>query len=208
MHAGIPSISGGTGGANLYHSNYDSFEFYKRFVDPEFKMGAMIEQWSGLMALKLSDSDVIPYDLNRYALDLKKHFSDAEIKIKTYNSEFSGFKLSKASISKLDKVSKVWNEKISIIKQVKIKKLKNINKQLIRLEKSFIDEKGMYFGSWYKSLYAATDPFSGYASWILPGIEYEIALKRSDKLKEWDLRYSEAINDLSIKIVKLTESLP
>ena len=66
----------------------------------------------------------------------------------------------------------------------------------------------MYFGSWYKSLYAATDPFSGYASWILPGIEYEIALKRSDKLKEWDLRYSEAINDLSIKIVKLTESLP
>jgi len=208
MHAGVPSISGGTGGANLYHSNYDSFEFYKRFVDPEFKMGAMIEQWSGLMALKLSDSDIIPYDLNRYALDLKKHFSDAETKIKTYNSEFSGFKLSKASILKLDKASKFWNEKINIIKQLKKKKLKNINKQLIGLEKSFIDEKGMYFGSWYKSLYAATDPFSGYASWILPGIEYEIALKRSDKLKEWDLRYSEAINDLSIKIVKLTESLP
>jgi len=207
MHAGVPSISGGTGGANLYHSNYDSFEFYKRFVDPEFKMGAMIEQWSGLMALKLSDSDIIPYDLNRYALDLKKHFSDAETKIKTYNSEFSGFKLSKASILKLDKASKFWNEKINIIKQLKKKKLKNINKQLIGLEKSFIDEKGMYFGSWYKSLYAATDPFSGYASWILPGIEYEIALKRSDKLKEWDLRYSEAINDLSIKIVKLTESL-
>jgi len=208
MHAGVPSISGGTGGANLYHSNYDSFEFYKRFVDPEFKMGAMIEQWSGLMALKLSDSDIIPYDLNRYALDLKKRFSDAETKIKTYNSEFSGFKLSKASILKLDKASKFWNEKINIIKQLKKKKLKNINKQLIGLEKSFIDEKGMYFGSWYKSLYAATDPFSGYASWILPGIEYEIALKRSDKLKEWDLRYSEAINDLSIKIVKLTESLP
>lgn len=33
MHAGVPSISGGVGGANLYHSNYDDFEFYKRFVD-------------------------------------------------------------------------------------------------------------------------------------------------------------------------------
>ncbi|MDG2372030.1 MAG: M28 family peptidase [Flavobacteriaceae bacterium] len=208
MHAGIPSLSGGTGGANLYHSNYDSFEFYKRFVDPEFKMGAMIEQWSGLMALKLSNSDVIPYDLNRYASDLKKHFSDAEAKIKTYNSDFSGFKLSNASISKLDNVSKIWSKRISIIKQLKIEKLKNINKQLIGLEKSFIDKKGMYFGSWYKSLYAATDPFSGYASWILPGIEYEIALKRSSKLKEWDLRYSKAINNLSIKIVKLTDSLP
>ena len=59
-------------------------------------------------------------------------------------------------------------------KKLKNKKLKDLNSQLINLEKSFIDQKGMYFGSWYKSLYAGTDPFSGYASWVLPGIEYEI----------------------------------
>ena len=75
------------------------------------------------------------------------------------------------------------------------------------MEKSFIDEKGMYFGSWYRSLYAGTDPFSGYASWILPGIEYEVALKRSEKLKEWDIRYSKAIDDLTYKINKLNESV-
>ena len=207
MHAGVPSISGGVGGANLYHSNYDDFEFYKRFVDSEFKMGAMIEKWSGLMALKLSNSEIIPYDLNRYSEDLKKHFSVAEIKIKNFDSDFLGFELSKNSIDNLDKVSRIWEKKIKSIGQLKKGELKKINKQLIALEKSFIDEKGMYFGSWYRSLYAGTDPFSGYASWILPGIEYEIALKRLEKLKEWDMRYSKAIDDLAIKITKLNESI-
>ena len=207
MHAGIPSISGGVGGANLYHSNYDDFEFYKRFIDSEFKMGAMIEKWSGLMALKLSNSEIIPYDLNRYSKDLKKHFSAAEIKIKSFDSNFSGFKLSKSSIDDLHEVSKNWEKKIKSIGQLKKGELKKINKQLIALEKSFVDEKGMYFGSWYRSLYAGTDPFSGYASWILPGIEYEVALKRSEKLKEWDIRYSKAIDDLTYKINKLNESI-
>ena len=207
MHAGIPSISGGVGGANLYHSNYDDFEFYKRFVDSEFKMGAMIEKWSGLMALKLSNSEIIPYDLNRYSKDLKIHFSAAEIKIKSFDSNFSGFKLSKSSIDDLHEVSKNWEKKIKSIGQLKKGELKKINKQLIALEKSFVDEKGMYFGSWYRSLYAGTDPFSGYASWILPGIEYEVALKRSEKLKEWDIRYSKAIDDLTYKINKLNESV-
>ena len=78
---------------------------------------------------------------------------------------------------------------------------------MINLEKSFIDQKGMYFGSWYRSLYAGTDPFSGYASWVLPGIEYEIALTRSEKLDEWDYRYSKAINDLSNQIKILIKSL-
>ena len=207
MHAGIPSISGGVGGTNLYHSNYDDFEFYKRFVDPEFKMGAMIEKWSGLMALKLSNSEIIPYDLNRYPEDLKIHFSAAEIKIKDFDPDFSGFKLSKNSINNLSKVSKAWDKNVKYIDQLRKKDLKKINQQLIGLEKSFIDEKGMYFGSWYRSLYAGTDPFSGYASWILPGIEYEIALKRLDKLNEWDVRYSKAIDDLATKIIRLNESI-
>ena len=74
---------------------------------------------------------------------------------------------------------------------------------MIFLEKSFIDNKGMYYGNWYRSLYASSDPFSGYGACILPGIEYEIALKSSTKLNEWDQRYSKSINDLTQKIKTL-----
>ena len=87
------------------------------------------------------------------------------------------------------------------------KDLSNLNQQLIGLEKSFISDKGMYFGSWYRSLYASSDPFSGYAAWILPGLEYEIALKASNRLEEWDSRYSEAINSLNLKMNELINDL-
>ena len=47
MHVGVPSLSGGAGGPNLYHSNYDSFQFYEQFVDHEFKMGRSEERRVG-----------------------------------------------------------------------------------------------------------------------------------------------------------------
>ena len=87
------------------------------------------------------------------------------------------------------------------------KELHNLNQQLIALEKSFISDQGMYFGSWFKSLYASSDPFSGYAAWILPGLEYEIALKSSDRLQEWDSRYTNAINSLTLKMKQLIQEL-
>ncbi len=81
-----------------------------------------------------------------------------------------------------------------------------INTQLIALEKSFIDPKGMYYGNWYRSLYASPDPFSGYASWMLPGIQYELDLKSTTRLPEWDTRYAEAIHKLT-KGIETTTAL-
>ena len=210
MHVGVPSLSGGAGGPNVYHSNYDSFKFYERYVDPEFQMGPMVEHIAGIMTLRMANGDIIPYNLNRYASDLKIHFTNAENKINLYNDEFNGFTLSKEAIKSLEQTSDVLTQEIRKYLNTgsfSKKNLSNINQQLIDLEKSFISDKGMYFGSWYRSIYASSDPFSGYAAWILPGLEYEIALKSSDRLYEWDKRYSDAINSLNFKMSELINYL-
>jgi N-acetylated-alpha-linked acidic dipeptidase len=210
MHVGVPSMSGGAGGPNVYHSNYDSFRFYERFVDPEFQMGSMVEHVAGLMALRMANGDLIPYNLNRYASDLKMHISNAESKINLYDKDFDGFNITSNAIQSLEQTSEKLTQKIkSYLAEGDFSKkdLSNLNQQLIGLEKSFISEKGMYFGSWYRSLYASSDPFSGYAAWILPGLEYEIALKASDRLEEWDSRYSEAVNSLNLKMNELINNL-
>jgi len=210
MHVGVPSLSGGAGGPNLYHSNYDSFQFYEKFVDPEFKMGPMVEQMAGLMALRMANGILIPYNINKYHHDLKIHFDSATLKIKKYSNTFEGFKKASNAIIQLEKTSEILTNNIEIfLKKNKLPKkiISKLNQQLIALEKSFISEKGMYFGSWYKSLYSSSDPFSGYASWILPGLEYEIALKSSRRLKEWDDRYTKAINSLNTKMKRLNEEI-
>lgn len=210
MHAGVPSMSGGAHGPTLYHSNYDDFYFYQKFVDPEFKMGPAIEQLTGMMTLRLANAEIIPYDVKRYTSDLTIHFENAEEKVAKYDEDFQGFAKAKKAIETLAvKTAKFDKQLTKVLASGRLSKktITSINQQLLALEKSFLQEKGMYFGSWYKSLYAASDPFSGYASWILPGLEYEIALSSSDRLQEWDDRYSQAINSLNAKMDGLISSL-
>ncbi|MEM6525138.1 MAG: M28 family peptidase [Bacteroidota bacterium] len=210
MHAGVPSMSGGAGGPTVYHSNYDDFYYYSKFVDPEFKMGPVIEKLVGIMTLRMANAEVIPYDITRYAQDLRFHFYNAEGNIVEYDTSFQGFTKSKESITLLEKSASNCVKKLQSALAggtLSEKRIKALNKQLIALEKSFLEDRGMYFGSWYKSLYSASDPFSGYASWILPGIQYEIALNSSDRLTEWDERYSSAIQRLRDKLDKLATDL-
>ena len=210
MHVGVPSISGGAGGPNVYHSNYDSFRFYERFVDPEFQMGPMVEHVAGIMALRMANAEIVPYNLNRYAEDLNLHFANALIKINQYNSKFDGFLLTERAIKVLEETSNLLTSKIETFLKgdnISNKDLKSLNKKLIGLEKSFISDKGMYFGSWYKSIYASSDPFSGYAAWILPGIEYEISIKSSKRLKEWDNTYANSIISLEKKMQELIQEI-
>ncbi len=210
MHAGIPSMSGGASGPTLYHTNYDNLHFYEKFADPTFKMGGAVEQLVGIMSLRLANAEVIPYQTTRYAKDLEVHFANADNQVKKFQKDFKGFEKSLEVIAALRVSAETLDQKIAsklASDGVDSKLQKSINRELLSLEKSFIDKKGMYFGAWYRSLYASNDPFSGYASWILPGIQYEIEMKSTDRLQEWDERYAAAMLDLKNKLDKLNAKL-
>lgn len=210
MHVGIPSLSGGSGGPTAYHSNYDNLHYYSKYSDPSFKMGGAVAQLFGLVALRQANAAVIPYDVPRYAQDLKGHFENAVKNVQTIAPDFAGFDQVENALSKLKSSSSAYQNALNAATEkgtISSEKLAQINKGLITLEKSWIDPKGMYYGDWYKSLYVCNDPFSGYASWILPGIQYEVAIRNTERLEEWDGRYASAILDLSRKIDQLTSLL-
>ncbi len=208
MHVGIPSLSGGTGGPTAYHSNYDNFNYYSKFVDPSFKMGGTVAQVIGVLALRMANAAVIPYDVPRYAQDLRIHFDNAVKNVRTIAPDFNSFDQVDAAIQKLETSSAAYDQALNAAleaNKLTAQSIEKLNDGLLTLEKSWIDPKGMYYGSWYRSLYVSTDPFSGYASWILPGIQFEVETKSTDRLEEWDTRYANAILDLSAKVEKLTK---
>ena len=210
MHLGIPSLSGGAGGPTLYHTNYDDLYFYEKFVDPSFKMGGVVEQWVGIMSLRLANATVIPYQVTRYAKDLNIHFQAAGKQIKNFNPDFSGFSKVTEALKTLESSS----DELQDLLQKKLagnslssKQLKAVNKSLLTWEKSFILQEGMPFGAWYKSLYASTDPFSGYASWVLPAIQYDIERKTANNLTALDETYASAIILLTKQINEASKVL-
>lgn len=63
-HLGIPSLNigfGGEGGGGVYHSNYDSYDHYVRFTDPDFQYVAATAQLGGRMMLRLANADWLPF---------------------------------------------------------------------------------------------------------------------------------------------------
>ncbi|WP_031495698.1 M28 family peptidase [Bryobacter aggregatus] len=63
-HLGIPSLNigfGGEGGGGVYHSAYDSYDHYTRFVDPDFQYVKATAQLGGRMMLRLANADWLPF---------------------------------------------------------------------------------------------------------------------------------------------------
>jgi len=209
MHAGIPSLSAGTGGPTLYHSQYDDLFFYNKFVDSTYKMGPMVEQVVGTMSLRLANADILPYDVSRYATDLATHLKTAEKAIKVYQPSYSIEKLL-AQVETLKQTAEAYESRIKTLlasDQLDKAKVAAINKELRNLEKAFIDPKGMAYGPWYRSLYASSDPYSGYASWMLPAFQYEASLKSTVNLPDIEARHAKAIETLNSKIVTMNQQL-
>lgn len=207
MHVGIPSLNAGVGGPTLYHSANDDLFFYDKFADPSYKMGPMVEQVAGTMALRLANADLLPYDLSRYANDLETHLKAAEKAIKTYSPTYS-IEPVLAVVADLKKNAEAAETaRQEYLKAGRTDKLAELNKTMLLLEKSFIDPKGMAFGSWYRSLYASSDPYSGYASWMLPGFLYEASLKSTANLPDLESRYKKAIQTLSDRLGTLVEGI-
>ena len=64
-HLGVASLDlryGGEGSGGSYHSIYDSFDHYVRFVDPDFDYGIALVKTAGRIVLRLADADVLPFE--------------------------------------------------------------------------------------------------------------------------------------------------
>lgn len=203
-HVGIPSWGGGTGGPTIYHSNHDSFSFYERFADPSFKMGPLVEQVFGVMALRLANADVIPYNVARYGTDLRTHFEGLQKLTKAYDKSENAFSFD-ALIKAADELKKAGEETEAALKTANDANKKAINAELLSLERQWIDKQGMPYGNWYRSLYASPDPYSGYASWMLPGFQYEAANRSTANLKMWEQKYLQAISKLKAKLEAISK---
>jgi N-acetylated-alpha-linked acidic dipeptidase len=65
QHAGVASLNVGFGGEDAYgqyHSIYDTFDHYTRFMDPDFSYGVALAKTAGRFTLRLAQADTVPLD--------------------------------------------------------------------------------------------------------------------------------------------------
>ena len=78
-HVGVPSVDMVFDGPyGVYHSIYDTHEWMRRHGDPGFVYHAAMARLWGLMALRLANADVLPFDYGVYGRDLLAYLDDVE----------------------------------------------------------------------------------------------------------------------------------
>ena len=183
MHLGIPSAGVSiSGSVPIYHTNFDSFHFYETFIDSTFSYGPALGSVYGVVATRFANADVLPYDLTRYSEDIQAHITTIEARAKELNRELN-MDLLNEELSEMSDLTQSIEGRLPgfISGNSPASRLKEFNRTLILLERSFLNEEGLPFSKWQQSLYASTDPWSGYASWMIPGVRYTLEDNRSDE---------------------------
>ena len=79
QHLGIASLNlgfGGESGGGSYHSIFDSFDHYTRFIDPTFEYGIALAQTAGRAVLRLADAELLPWDFTAFETTVSRYADD------------------------------------------------------------------------------------------------------------------------------------
>jgi N-acetylated-alpha-linked acidic dipeptidase len=79
QHAGIAALDAGYGGEGeygVYHSMYDSFAHFVRFVDPKGDYGVVQAKTTGRMTLRLANADFLPFEASTLADTAVRYLSE------------------------------------------------------------------------------------------------------------------------------------
>lgn len=185
-HAGVPSFSLGAGGSRgvSYHTAYDTLAWYRATVG-DYEPALMLARVGARVVHRLANAALIPYSPERYAAALGRHGESLLSRAKELQRT--------ALLSAQDAAS--WSEWGRPQAQLAILRLREgldagrldagqqarLNRHLLALERTWLHAAGLPGRPWWKSLYGAPDPDSGYVAWMLPGVR--LALERGDEVQ-------------------------
>ena len=118
----------------VYHSIHDNYYWMKTFVDPEFKTHLAVAKFAAIFLLKLSESELLPFNTTTYGelLRSKSHSLSTSARLKSHNISTVAFS---RAIENFARISREFQRN-------KFKggphKLRMLNDQMMQLEKAFI----------------------------------------------------------------------
>jgi N-acetylated-alpha-linked acidic dipeptidase len=182
-HLGRPVINlGFTGDYGVYHSMYDDHFWMSHIGDPAFEYHVALTRIWGLVALRLANADVLPFDFGANGAALGGFLGELErnnklekqISLKKLHSRVAEFE--KAGKSLRDS-----SERGLLSGSAAPEKLQHLNDQLMQVESNWLDPAGIPGRPWFQHLLYSSR--YTYAHLEFPGLT-EAVEKRDWKLAE------------------------
>uniref|UniRef100_A0A0C9RJL7 TSA: Wollemia nobilis Ref_Wollemi_Transcript_14459_2317 transcribed RNA sequence n=1 Tax=Wollemia nobilis TaxID=56998 RepID=A0A0C9RJL7_9CONI len=182
QHAGIAATDFGLGrDFTVYHSIYDDYMWMATFGDPLFHRHVAVGAMWGLIALKLADATILPFNYSTYAHNLQLYVDVLETQLKASDApstRVSTLPLHK-SIAELRKaaeyITKKAEEAAEGVEEIQLNVRRSLNDLLVMAERAFTDAEGLPGNPWNKHLVYGPTKTDKYGTTSFPGISDMIA---------------------------------
>jgi N-acetylated-alpha-linked acidic dipeptidase len=176
QHEGVPSTDIGSGGPyGVYHSVFDNYAWFEMNADPHFVYLQQMARVLGLEAVRMADTEVLPYDYEEYAREVKAYIESA--KRKAGDDGLSGLDFGPAleATAKFATAARHahWLQTNPPADPAEF------NATLRAVETALLTPEGLPRRSWYKHTIYAPGEYTGYAAVVIPGVNEAIEAKDS-----------------------------
>jgi len=180
-HVGLASLNlsyGGDANAGIYHSIYDTFDHYTRFMDTTFAYGVAEAQTLTTTALRLASAPVLPFEFQSAARTYSRYVDEIERGAKA-TSATSSLDLSavRQALARVASAAERWEAvcaRVASLTEAQIRRntrqLADVNRMLYQTERALTNDAGLPEREWFRHLIYAPGFYTGYGVKTMPGI--------------------------------------
>jgi N-acetylated-alpha-linked acidic dipeptidase len=217
-HLAVPSLDVRYGGAThdgIYHSIYDSYTFYQRFLDSSFAAEVAQAQTVGTALLRMADAPVLPFEFHRVAR-IYGRYADEIGRLAGRNDTTKGLDLVplKSAIARLDSAATRYEAALAPLEgltaaQVAARRaaLGRVNQILYGTEHALADTSGLPRRPWFEHLLYAPGFYTGYGVKTMPGIREAVEQREPAEAQAQAARVTAAILRMAAAVDRAAEEL-
>jgi N-acetylated-alpha-linked acidic dipeptidase len=180
-HVGMATANASYGGgqeSGIYHSIYDSYDFYTRFLDPTFQYEKAEAQTMATALIRLADAPVLPLEFGQAAQTYRRYLDEIAAEASKADATHAlDLGAVRTALEHVDDAAKRYEGAYASVEsarqqdvQRRWKKLAVANGDLIHVEQALLDSAGLPQRSWFEHTIYAPGYYTGYGVKTMPGI--------------------------------------
>lgn len=203
---GVPIISIGAGApSGKYHCACDDLYALKKFADPEMGYQAAVSRVLGLLAMRLSGADVLPFEYSGYGAEIARQLRVLD------EAQRADFGRSVVDLERSIEQASRWAESAKTFEAEVHRRLADgaddpaafddLNRALRGMERGLLTDRGLPGRPWFRHQVYAPQFFNGFAKREFPGLYDALYVEKNEaKMKVYE-------GDLYESLTKVTEML-
>jgi N-acetylated-alpha-linked acidic dipeptidase len=200
----------GADAGGVYHSVYDTLDWFRRFSDGEMVYGKTLAQVMITTLVRLADAPVLPFEF--HALSRTVHGYVEEIQKEALkNGGAVDVREVQTQLTRLRGASQAYDAELSgLAKRVSLvapEKLVRVNETLAHAERTLLLSDGLPHREWYRHQIYAPGLYTGYGVKTLPGIREAADAKRWDEANQQARRVAVALRAMCAQVEEATRLL-